>query len=189
MKNLAFILVLFISLSATSQVNKFDSTMKNGKVGYRVICKNKLNNKNSLRVKLIGFEETKDEIDIDIKGKVVGAEVDDLNKDGYPDLVVYIITDDAKRKGTVFAIASNENKGILPILFPSISENEKLKVGYDGNDQFQLINGVLSHKFAVADSTATKEQYAVARQVLYNVIKIETAWKFTVLRSIEIPRP
>lgn len=190
MKNifLAFVFIV-ICFNADAQKNKYDSTMKIGKTGYRVLCNNKANNKNSLRIKLIGFEDTKDELEIDLKGKVTGAEVDDLNKDGFPDLVVYVITDDIKRKGTVIAISSNENKGILPIYFPSITDSEKLKQGYDGNDTFKLINGVLSHKFSITNTSDSSEQYAIARQVLYNVVKTENGWKFSVLRSIEIPRP
>ncbi|GMV77481.1 MAG: hypothetical protein AMXMBFR79_06160 [Chitinophagaceae bacterium] len=173
-----------------AQKTKFDSTLKIGKTGYRVICSNKPNKKNNLRVALIGFEENKEDLNIDIKGQVTGAEIDDLNKDGFPDLVVYIVTDNEKNQGTVFAITSNENKTIAPIIFPSLMDNEKYRTGYTGNDVFKLLNGTLTHKFTVTDNTNAATQAIVARQLLYNVVKSDNGvWKFNVIRSIDIPRP
>jgi hypothetical protein len=182
-----FIATLFIFTNAHAQKNKFDTTVKIGKNGFRILCSNKSATKNTLRISPIGFEEVLDEINIDIKGKVYGAEIDDLNKDGFNDLVVYIVLDDKKNKGTVIAIASDENKRIMPITFPEVVSNEKLKNGYDGNDSFKLLNGTLTHRFAVIDTTQNTEQIIIARQVLYTVIKGEYGnWKFKVQRIVDI---
>lgn len=102
-------------------------------------------------------------------------------------MVVYIVLDDKKNKGTVIAIASDENKRIMPITFPEVVSNEKLKNGYDGNDSFKLLNGTLTHRFAVIDTTQNTEQIIIARQVLYTVIKGEYGnWKFKVQRIVDI---
>jgi len=182
-----FIATLFIFTDVNAQKNKFDTTVKIGKNGFRILCSNKSAAKNTLRISPIGFEEVLDEINIDIKGKVYGAEIDDLNKDGFNDLVVYIVLNDKKNKGTVIAIASDENKRIMPITFPEVISNEKLKNGYDGNDSFKLLNGTLTHRFAVEDTTQNAEQTIIARQVLYTVIKGEYGnWKFKVQRIVDI---
>ncbi|MBX2931541.1 MAG: hypothetical protein KF781_06330 [Chitinophagaceae bacterium] len=187
--NKIFLLIatLFFYTLCSAQKNKYDTTLKVGKNGFRVLCSNKSSTKNALRISPIGFEEVNDDIHIDIKGKVFGAEIDDLNKDGFNDLVVYILTDEKKRKGTVLAIASDENKRIMPITFPEVLSNEKLKVGYDGDDSFKLLNGTLTHKFSVNDTTSHSENPIIARQVLYNVVKGDYGnWKFKVQRIVDI---
>jgi hypothetical protein len=167
--------------------------MKIGKVGYRVICSNKNNDKNPLKLSLIGFEENRGDIDVEVKGKVLSAEVDDVNNDGFPDLLMYIYTEGDKRKGTVLAIASDNNKSVLPIIFPDILDDEKLKVGYNGGDEFRLLNGRLLRKFPVyntTDSSANSTTTGVVRQVIYRVIYGEKgALKFKVDRSFDTNKP
>jgi hypothetical protein len=57
--------------------------MKIGKVGYKVVCNNKNIDKNQLTISLLGFEENRNDIELDVKGKVLAAEVDDVNNDGF----------------------------------------------------------------------------------------------------------
>ncbi|MCZ2223394.1 MAG: hypothetical protein LC122_07160 [Chitinophagales bacterium] len=189
--NKIFLLVIsiffFTLCSAQKNKNKFDTTIKIGKVGYKVTCNNKSNTKNTLRITLLGFEEATEDLNFEIRGKVYGAEIDDLNRDGFPDLVVYILMDEVKRKSSVLSLASEENKRVVPISFPDVLTNEILKTGYDGNDSFRLLNGILTQKFSVKDTTNTNENPIIARQVLYNVVKTEQGnWKFQVQRIVDI---
>ncbi|HPH22621.1 MAG TPA: hypothetical protein PLW32_01960 [Chitinophagaceae bacterium] len=177
-------------LKGNAQKGKYDSTMKIGKVGYKVVCNNKNIDKNQLTISLLGFEENRNDIELDVKGKVLAAEVDDVNNDGFPDLLLYIFTDAEKRKGTVFAIASDNNKSILPIIFPDITDDEKLKVGYDGGDVFRLLNGRLLRKFPIyntADSATTEKKNTIGvRQIIYKVVAAERGtFKFKVDRSFD----
>lgn len=194
MKIALFCIISFYFCSQIqAQKNKFDTTMKIGKVGYRVICSNKNNDKNPLKLSLIGFEENRGDIDVDVKGKVLSAEVDDVNNDGFPDLLMYIYSEGDKRKGTVLAIASDNNKSVLPIIFPDILDDEKLKVGYNGGDEFRLLNGRLLRKFPVyntTDSSANSTTTGVVRQVIYRVIYGEKGeLKFKVDRSFDVNKP
>lgn len=192
MKSIVFFIVaLFCLPTVQAQKLKIDTTVKLGKAGYRVICSNKNLEKNGLKISLIGFEENRGDIDVDIKGKLVSVEVDDLNNDGFPDLLMYIFSDVEKRKGTVVAIASDNNKSVLPIVFPDIADDEKLKQGYDGGDEFRLLNGRLLRRFPVKNATDSTNSNApiVIRQIIYKVIYGEKgALKFKVDRSFDAPK-
>src|ERR1700722_8790835 len=85
---------LFLGVSVKAQViiPKIDTTVKVGKVGYRVACKNKNYDENQLEVRPVGFSNEAREVNFMLRGRVVKAEIDDLNSDGYPDLVLYVYT-------------------------------------------------------------------------------------------------
>lgn len=188
---LSITLSLFCISNIQAQKLKVDTTVKLGKAGYRVICSNKNLEKNGLKISLLGFEENRGDIDVDIKGKLVSVELDDLNNDGFPDLLLYIFSDVEKRKGTVVAIASDNNKNVLPITFPDIVDDEKLKQGYDGGDEFRLLNGRLLRRFPVKNTTDSTNQSAplVIRQIIYKVVYGEKgALKFKVDRSFDTPK-
>jgi hypothetical protein len=168
---------------ANAQKVKFDTTMKIGKVGYRVLCNNKKPTKNNLSINLIGFEETRDEISFEVMGKVVSCEIDDLNRDGYTDLLIYVVDETNNNKASVVAIASTENKGIRPIIFPDIRDDAKLNAGYNGGDTYKLMNGMLSRRFPVVDASKNVLGY---RKVFYTVMPDEKGMlHFKVLRSLD----
>ena len=147
---------VFVGLISIAQTKKYDSTMKIGKAGYRIICNNKSAEKNSINIAPIGFESGVRDITIDIKGTVNKAEVDDFNRDGFPDVVLYIFNGGVKNMGSVLAISSNKNEGMNPIFFPDLLDDAKLKQGYYGHDEFALIEGTIMRKFPLynmADSS------------------------------------
>ncbi len=192
MKQCLIAIVCFLSVQLNAQKNKFDTTMKIGKVGYRVTCTNKANEKNEMSISMIGFEENRSDVNIDVKGKVQSGEIDDLNRDGFPDIVIYVFSEGEKRKGSIFSIASEGNKSISAILFPDITDDAKLSAGYKGGDQFKLFNGILTRRFPVystTDSTSTTPT-GVIRQIIYKVVPGERGgYKFKVERSVDIDKP
>src|ERR1700754_2279864 len=100
---------LFLFRTAHSQVEfrRIDSTLKIGKAGYRIDCRNKSIINNPLSIKPVGFESGANEINFPLRGRVASVQVDDLNRDRYPDLVVFIYTDSAAIKETVYTFASD----------------------------------------------------------------------------------
>jgi hypothetical protein len=179
-------------LTATAQ-KKFDSTMKVGKSGYRVYCTNKNPEKNTATISPIGFDKDAREVSLEIKGRIARAEVDDLNGDGFPDLVVYIYNGGDKATGTVLGVSSDKNQGFAPIYFPDITDDLKLRIGYVGHDEFRLMEGSLTRRFPVystADSANIKPT-GVMRQVMYRVIAGDRPGiqKFQVARSYELGKP
>ncbi|HEV3252268.1 MAG TPA: hypothetical protein VGZ71_15010 [Puia sp.] len=143
-----FLSFLFTNIeNIQAQPKRFDSTLQIGKVGFRVICNNKNAGQNELGIKPVGFEHTARQLNFYINGRVTKAEIDDLNNDGFPDLLVYIFGDTDGLYGNAYAFASVENKSIVPFALPDILLDPKIKEGYRGHDEFSLLEGMLIRQF------------------------------------------
>ena len=187
--------VIFICFACSTlqaqQARAFDTTIKIGKAGYRVRCNNKKPNKNSLNVNPIGFESGARDADIEIKGRIAKAEVDDLNNDGFPDMVLYIFNANDKNKGNVIGISSNKNEGLAPMIFPDIMDDVKLRVGYMGQDEFQLVQGTLLRRFPIYNNSDTSNIRLTGsyRQIQYRIVAGERGiLRFIVLRTYDIDK-
>lgn len=86
--------------------------MKIGKSGYRISCLNRSPDKNVLNIRPIGFKSESREASIELKARVLGAEIDDLNNDGFPDLIIFI--EDAAGKKVYFQFALKTTKELHP---------------------------------------------------------------------------
>jgi hypothetical protein len=164
--------------------------MKYTTAGYRVYTSNKLADKNTITISLIGFSsKAQRDASFEIKGVVKGAAVDDFNNDGFPDLVIYLYTGKDAAKGTVIGIASENNESIRPIIFPDILDDAKLRTGYKGQDKFQLIEGTLLRSFPVYDADDTSsvlKPLNIVRNIQYRVVVGENGvLRFKAERSYE----
>jgi hypothetical protein len=186
------LLILFIGFitygtALNAQFKKIDTTMKIGKAGYKVLCNNKSETKNSVSITPIGFQNTARDVMFEIKGRILKAEVDDLNNDVFPDLVLYVYEPGDKGKGSVVGISSVNNENFAPISFPDIVNDPKLRNGYTGFDSFLLMEGTLMRRFPLysTDSTGSKPT-GMMRQIQYRVQKDEKeGLKFKPVRSYE----
>jgi hypothetical protein len=178
MKHPLFLLfagLLYVA-AADAQVsfNKIDSTLKIGRVGYRVECKNKNADVNELSVRPVGFDGSAREVNFPLHGRLLKAEIDDLNSDGYPDLVLYIYTDSAGIYGTVYAFLSEANKSITGCVLPDPMMNGKINSGYKGHDQFILMEGNLLQKFPIYKPGDNKDTPTGGmRVILYQLAKTD----------------
>src|SRR6202012_56885 len=168
-------LLLFTGVNAQVAMEKIDTTLKIGKTGYRVECKNKKFDKNELTVRPVGFESAAREMDFFINGRVAGAQIDDLNSDGYPDVGLFIYTDSNAVYETVYAFLSEANKSISPAVLPDVMLDGKVNTGYKGHDQFSLMEGFLLQKFPIYKPTDEKDKPTGGMRVLlYKLIKNES---------------
>ncbi len=173
---------------------RFDTSMKVGKTGYRVSCNNKSAERNTANISPIGFSKDVRDFSFEIKGRIQKAEVDDLNHDGFPDLVFYVISNDSIPRGNVVGICSENNENVAPILFPDIYDDPKLRIGYKGDDEFFLLEGSLMRRFPVfpaegAGTTTPKEPGTTIRQIQYQVVRGERGVNtFKILRSFDFQK-
>jgi hypothetical protein len=183
---LIFIFIVSLGNAIAQKAVKFDTTMKLNKAGYRIRCSNKNADKNNLMIGPIGFENTARDVEFEIKGRINKCELEDFNNDGFPDAVLYII--DANQKGSVIGLSSEKNEGLNPILFPDITDDFKLKTGYNGYDEFSLFQGTLLRRFPIyngSDST-NNQRTGQYRTIQYRVVPGERgSMKFKILRSFD----
>jgi hypothetical protein len=171
MRSLLIACFSFLTLGAFAQTQlpKYDSTLKIGKVGYRISCINKSLDRNILNIRPLGFKTEAREVSLELKGRVTGSEIDDLNLDGFPDVIIYMV--DAAQKPNILCVSSKENESFMPIYFPDISNDALLSKGYRGFDEYKLVEGVLFRKFPVFDADTTiKEPTKKFRQIMYRVV-------------------
>jgi hypothetical protein len=167
------VLLFCISVSAQVPARKIDTSMKVGKVGYRIICKNSSPEKNIVSITPLGFDKEMREFSFEVKGRITRGEVDDINRDGFPDLVFYVFSNDSIPRGSVVGITSEKNETVVPVSFPDIFDDPKLRVGYKGNDQFFLMEGILVRRFPVypvEGAPANAQGGNLIRQIQYNVV-------------------
>jgi hypothetical protein len=164
--------------------NRIDTTMKIGKVGYRVSCRNTHINDNPVAIRPIGMDNEVRPIDLPLKGRVGGTLVDDLNTDGYPDLLLFIFTDSAGVNGTIICLMSQENKSLVPCYLPDISYDPKVNKGYKGHDSFSLLEGTLIQRFPIFNTGDEKDKpTGGTRTLMYQVGKGDNGgFKFNRLR-------
>lgn len=179
-------------LHAQASARRIDTSMKVGKAGYRLTCNNKSPERNSVTITPVGFDKDVREFSFEVKGRVAKAEVDDINRDGYPDLVFYVFTNDSIPKGNVIAISSEKNETVAPIIFPDIFDDPKLRVGYKGNDVFFLMEGYLVRRFPVypvEGAPAAASTGNLFRQIQYMVIPGDRGGsKFKPMRSYDFTK-
>jgi len=189
-KNSCLLLFMLIITAAKAQYRRIDTTMKFTTAGYRLYTNNKSSEKNNITISVIGFSNSAQrDASFEIKGIVKGAAVDDFNNDGFPDLVIYIYTGKDASMGSVIGVASEKNESIRPMFFPDILDDVKLRVGYKGQDKFQLIEGTLMRSFPLydtSDSTNVLKPLNIVRNIQYKAIVGENgALKFKAVRTYE----
>jgi hypothetical protein len=161
---------IFLSIYSNAQARKIDTIMKLGNVGFKLVCNNKNDDKNYVTVSPIGFSSGARDVSFEVKGRIRKAEVDDLNNDLYPDLVIYIYLNGTDEKGTVVGVSSVKNESFAGIGFPDIVDDPKLRTGYKGFDSFTLMEGTLMRRFPIytADSVGA-QRTGMYRQIQYRV--------------------
>lgn len=167
-----YIILFFASLQIVvkgQNIPKFDSTLKIGKAGYRVLCFNKSPEKNMLNLRPIGFKNEAREASFEIRGRVLGAEIDDLNLDGFPDMIVFVQEQDEKKY--IIGVSSKNNESYAPIYMADLTNDPVMSKGYRGKDEYKLVEGVLFRKFPIYPTdTAIKIPTDKTRQIMYRVV-------------------
>ena|ERR1700743_1460978 len=185
---IAFLLGSIIFYQADAQVifDKIDSTLKIGKVGYRVECRNKKFDENQITVRPIGFSSDAREANFMIRGRVAKAQIDDLNADGYPDLVIFIYSDSNAIFGTAYAFISQANKTFTGCMLPDAMLDGKVNSGYKGHDQFSLMENFLLQKFPIyKPGDENDKPTGGTRVLLYQLAKTDNGFKFDRIRAYD----
>lgn len=190
-KILLFFLLFPACFFSNAQTKKFDSTLKMGDVGYRIISSNKKPDDNSVTIKPIGFKNYSQDLSFPIVGLLNKAMIDDYNNDGYPDLFFYSF--DEKDRAQIYSLASVTNTSCAPMYMPDVYNDPKLREGYQGHDEFTSMGGFIIRKFPVYQTdSAAKKTSVIATRVIEYKAKASTSspdhptYKFEVFKSYDV---
>lgn len=168
------------------QIDKtvFSKVLNLQNIGFNVSSIEK-NGKNQLDVFTFGlpneFEQT-----INIENQVVtNAEVEDLNSDGSPELLIFTKEKDGNKKGMVYAFSVNNNTSMSIVYFQPTQENETISSGYSGNDEFTLIETNLVQRFPMYKNNIKTDKI---KQIQYKLVDGEALRKFEVADQFQFKK-
>lgn len=140
----------------------------------------------NLTIRTFGQDEGNEIFEHPIQGRVAGAETADLNHDGFPEVLVYLVSPDAASFGTVIGYSSNNGKSMSPISFPPPASNPQVNQGYQGHDTFSSAQDVLVQSFPVFRAgDAPTHPTGPTRQVQYALVDGENSRALEVSRTFE----
>jgi len=179
---------LFIGKDAQSQVKKIDTTASFGGAGFRVTCSNKKERDNTVDISPKGFKNTVSPISFPIQGRLNKIWVDDLNDDGFPDLLLCFYSGAHLEIVNVFGVASVGDASLSQVVLPDIYSDPKLREGYKGHDEFTIIMGSLMRSFPIYKASDTDTPTGGKRFIQYKIVNKASennVSTFKVLRSYE----
>lgn len=150
-----------------SQIDKtaFSKVLMLQGIGFNVTSIEK-DGQNTLTISPFGLELDNSAVTMEINGVVTNAEIEDLDSDGSPDVMVYTKTEDENEYGNVYGVATNNKKSMSFTYFPPISENENINQGYQGHDVFTIVETSLIQRFPIYEN---EKPTGKMRQVSYKL--------------------
>lgn len=140
------------------------------------------NNKNTLTVSAFGLKTQNYHETFNIEGQtIINAEVEDLNSDGSPELLIYTLSNGSGAYGNVYAFSVNNRKSMSQVYFQPTSENPKINQGYMGHDEFTIIENILAQRFPVyKEGDTNANPTGGTRQISYKLVEGEAIRKLVV---------
>ena len=122
----------------------------------------------------------------DIEGSVTNAEIGDLDKDGFPEVLVYITSDGSGSYGTVIGYSVNNGKSMSEIFMPDITDNPEASKGYMGHDEFAIVENSFCRRFKTYNPQDTNSNpTGKMRQIQYKLKEGENSKVFVIDKIIE----
>lgn len=109
-------------------------------------------------------------------GHITDAEIADLNNDGFPEVLVYIVSGD-DHEGNVLCYSVNNGLSISQASFPETETNSQINNGYQGGDEFSVVENTLSQRFPVYEHG---KETATVRQIDYTLDEGEACRVFKI---------
>lgn len=133
---------------------------------------------NKVTVTPAGLEADNATQTTDIEGTVTGAEVSDLDVDGFPEVYVYVRGTSEGAPGRLVAFASNKGKSLSIISLPAASEIAEVKDSYRGGDEFAVLEARIGQRFPAVgpDGKPTGK----TKQIDWKLVPGEATWQLEV---------
>ncbi|QCK16815.1 hypothetical protein [Mangrovivirga cuniculi] len=167
----------------SSQIDKtqFSKFLNYGDYAYSVTLKN-----DTLRVFPLGIE-LNEMFEIHIRGDIKKAEVGDLNKDGYPELIVVEVTRKTNNFKKIHGYSINNGKSFsMTGELPDITDVDSISYGYQGEDEFSIVENSLVRRFPVyQENNEGYNPTGLMRQIQYKLVDGEALRQFKIDKVVE----
>lgn len=141
--------------------------------------------RNTLTIQPSGLEIDNRLLVHQFEGEVINAEIEDLNSDGWPELLVYTRSRDPEQRGDVIAYSTNNGKSVSQVYLADPRPQSRANVGYMGHDEFVLsASGRLFRRFPVYNEE-TGEPTGMMREIRYQLVDGEASRIFRVIAVVE----
>lgn len=163
----------------------FDKKLSLQGLTFQVKCPNE-GSLNKLTITPTGLEGENKPIVVEVDGSVTGAEVEDLDANGFPEIYVYVTSAGSGSYGSLVAYAANQKKSLTEIFLPDLGEDKVNSKGYMGHDQFAVGEGSFLRRFPIykaGDSNA--KPTGKTRQLQYKLKAGEAGWLLKIDKVIE----
>ncbi len=141
---------------------------------------------NTVTVTPHGLSQQKTPVTSEIDGTVTGAEIDDLDANGFPEVYIYVTSAGSGSYGSLAAWAVNRGKSMTPIILPPVADSPTLSKGYMGHDEFAVVEGNLVQRFPLyGDLDTNARPTGKTRQLQYKLKAGEAGWVLRLDRSVE----
>ena len=163
----------------------FDMKLSLQGLTFHVKCPNE-GSLNKLTITPTGLEGENKPIVLEVEGSVTGAEVEDLDANGLPEIYVYVTSAGSGSYGSLVAYAANQKKSLTEIFLPDLGEDKANSKGYMGHDQFAVGEGSFLRRFPLykaGDSNA--KPIGKTRQLQYKLKAGEAGWLLKIDKVIE----
>ena len=122
-----------------------------------------------------------DPYELEIDGAVTNAEVEDLNSDGHPELLIYTTSAGSGSYGNVIAFSVLSGRSMVSVVFPDIADSPEASQGYMGHDEFAVVETTLSRRFPVyKEGDPNSNPTGGTRQIAYKLEAGESAPVFRI---------
>jgi hypothetical protein len=116
-----------------------------------------------------------------IQGWISGAETEDLNSDGSPELLIYIRSTEGGNLCRVIGYSVNAGKSMSQVSLPELMENPEASQGYIGYDEFAIVETSLVRRFPIFEwDGSTYEPTGKTRQIQYRLEEGEALRHFRI---------
>jgi hypothetical protein len=164
--------------AAPSAAPALDTTVSWRNISFHVVVRN-----DTLTIEPKGLAIDNRRIDESITGSPVKAEIGDLNKDNWPELLVYFVSQDSVRRGDLIGYSSNAGKSVSQLYFSGITYDTTANKGYGGHDEFAIVDGAFVQRFPVHD--AQGKPTGKTRQIRYKLVDGEAARGLKIEKIVE----
>jgi hypothetical protein len=132
---------------------------------------------NTLKIVPTGLTQDSSAAESEIDGTVSGAEIGDLDGNGFPEVYVYVTSAGSGSYGSLVAYAVNNGKSMTPIFLPDLADDAKASKGYMGHDGFAVLENALGRRFPIYNEGDVNSQpTGKTRQLQYKLKAGEAGW-------------